>query len=290
MGQLSVTGSSPDGRLLEFSARLYVVEGNALGGADLEAWNMGAVGVLPCAADCVAGPSGLDAAYEGSVLRQSWVDPDPASDPLALSLLLDQGGSVAVTDPADRRLLAAKYLQTRLHANDQVALAAFAADDTNTGQAALLPNQPVTIFPLANPTFTTHGRDYFPTIESLATLEGGGSPLHAAVGQLIDFAASAAPAGSRRAVVVLASGGVSDCGTLADCQAAQDTLLEQSAAADVSVAAVSLSGAIRTGRPREGRDDCTVRAWVGLLGAGRNAGPDGFRPPSRDPRRAAQRG
>ncbi len=107
----------------------------------------------------------------------------------------------------------------------------------------MLPNQPVTIFPLANPTFTTDGRDYFPVIESLATLEGGGSPLHAALGQLIDFAASAAPPGSRRAVVVLASGGISDCGTLADCRAAQDTMLEQSAAADVSVVAVSLSDA-----------------------------------------------
>ena len=81
VGQLSVTGSSPDGRLLEFSARLYVVEGNASEEQDLEAWNIGAVGVLPCAADCVAGPSGLDAAYEGSVLRQSWVDPDPALIP-----------------------------------------------------------------------------------------------------------------------------------------------------------------------------------------------------------------
>ena len=124
-----------------------------------------------------------------------------------------------------------------------MALAAFAADDMSTGQAALLPNQPVTIFPVANPTFTTHGRDYFPTIESLATLEGGGSPLHAALGQLIDFAASAAPAGSRRVVVVLASGGISDCGTLAECQAAQDTLFAQSAAADVSVVAVGLSDA-----------------------------------------------
>ena len=91
VGQLSVTGTSPDGRRLEFSARLYAVEGNGLKDLNLEAWNLGGVGVLPCAADCVAGSAGLDAAFEGSVLRQKWVDPDPAPGPLALSLLLDQG-------------------------------------------------------------------------------------------------------------------------------------------------------------------------------------------------------
>ena len=84
-------------------------------------------------------------------------------------------------------------------------------------------------------------RAYFPTIDSLATLEGGGSPLHAALAGLIGFTASAAPPGSRRAVVALASGDVSDCGDLADCGAAQDALLEQSVAASVAVVVVGLS-------------------------------------------------
>jgi hypothetical protein len=242
IAQLSVTGSSADGRMLEFNARLYVVESSASEHQDLEAWNIGAVGVLPCAADCIAGPADIDAGYQGTTLAKDWVDPDPVTDPLALSLLLDQGVSVAVTDPADRRLLAARYFQTRLGANDQVALAAFANDDDASGQSALLPNQPVTIFPTDNPAFTTDGRAYFPAIESLATLEGGSSPLHAALAGLIDFTASAAPPGSRRAVVALASGDASDCGNLADCRAAQDALDTQSAAANVSVVAVGLSG------------------------------------------------
>jgi hypothetical protein len=209
--------------------------------------------VLPCepdvgndattfTADCVEGPAGFDASYQGSTLTQGWVDPQPVSDPLAISLLLDQGASFAVTDPADRRLLAAKYFQTRLEADDQVALAAFAADDAITGDVALLADQPVTIFPLDNPGFTTDGRAYFPAIESLAILEGGGSPLHAAIGEIIGFTANAAPASSRRAVAVLASG-VSDCNTLADCDAAQDALRAQSASSGVAVVVVGLSGA-----------------------------------------------
>jgi hypothetical protein len=242
IGQVSVTGTSADGRMLELSARLYVVEGNASESQDLEAWNIGAVGILPCAADCIADPAGLDAAYQGSTLSQDWIDPDPVSEPLALSLLLDQGASVAVTDPADRRLLAARYFQTRLGANDQAALAAFAADDAGTGQAASLPEQPVTIFPIDQPAFTSDGRAYFPVIDSLATLEGGNSPLHAALAELIDFTASAAPPGSRRAVVTLASGDVSDCGSLSACRAARDALREQSVAASVAVVAVGLSG------------------------------------------------
>jgi hypothetical protein len=239
IGQVSVTENSPDGRMLEFRARLFVVEGRASEGQDLEAWNMGAVSVLPCAADCVEGAAGFDAAYEGSTVSQDWVDPASPSDPLALMLLLDQGGSVAVTDPEDRRLLAARYLQTRLRESDQVALAAFAADAA--GNAALLPEQPVTIFPIGNPAFTPDGLAYFPIINSLATLEGGNSPLHAAVAELIDFSASAAPAGSRRAIVALASGDVSDCGNQAECRAAQDALREQAATANVSVVGVGLS-------------------------------------------------
>ena len=250
VGRLSVSGSSADSRELEFNARLYLVEGNA--STDLEEWNLAAVSVLPCVpsagngvADCVDGSAGFDASYQGSTLNQDWVDPSVASRPLAISVLLDQGASLAVTDPADRRLLAAKYFQTRLDADDQVLLAAFAADHETTGDVAMLPNQPVTIFPVANPAFTTDGRNYFSTIDSLATLEGGSSPLHAAVGELIAFTASAAPADSRRAVVVLASGSVSDCDTLADCQAAQNELHEQSALSDVAIVAVGLSGPSR---------------------------------------------
>ena len=145
IGGLSITGSSANGRQLEFSARLYIVEGNAWSdpnvSTDFEAWNLGTVSVLPCepdigsfAAGCVEGSAGFDASYQGSTLNQNWVDPNPTSVPSAISLLLDQGASLAMTDPADRRLLAAKYFQTRLGAEDQMVLAAFAGRQREHGR------------------------------------------------------------------------------------------------------------------------------------------------------------
>ena len=154
--------------------------------------------------------------------------------------MLDQGASVAVTDPGDRRLLAAKYLQTRVESDDQVALAAFASDSTSTGAMSLLPTQPVTIYPLENPGFTSDGRAYFPAIDALASLEGGVSRLHAAVSELIAFTAGSAPADSRPVIVVLASGNVVDCGP-EECRSAQEALLGESASAGVPIIAVGLS-------------------------------------------------
>lgn len=252
VSRMSVTGVSADGRQLEFSARLYIVE-TAFPYWNFEGWNVGTIGVLSCVpdagndlptfkADCTQDSADTDAPYEGSTVESSWVEPTPASGPLAVALLLDQGASVAVADTADRRLLAAKYFQTLLEQDDQVVLAAFASDDASTGQVALLPTQPVTIFPAANPAFTTDGLSYFPTIDALSALEGGASPLHAAIGEMIDFTANHAPAGSRRAVVALASG-FSDCGSPANCQDVEEALRQQISTSGVAVIAVGISDA-----------------------------------------------
>lgn len=254
VAELTVTSHSANGQRLEFSARLYVIEGRDSSGGDYEQWNFASVNVLPCApddsndgttftVDCVEAAGGQDFGYQGSTLSKVWVDPDPSPDPLSVALLLDQGASLADTDPGDRRLLAAKYFQTRLAANDHVALAAFATDDAGSGDVALLPSKPVTIYPVDNPSFTTDGPSYFETIDSLASLEGGASPLHAALGELIDFAAISAPANSRKAVVVLASDGATECATPADCLAAQDELRERSNSSGVAVVTVGLSPA-----------------------------------------------
>jgi hypothetical protein len=128
-----------------------------------------------------------------------------------------------------------------MEADDLVALAAFASDSTSTGQMSLLPNQPVTIYPVESPGFTSDGRAYFPTIDALASLEGGVSPLHAAVGELIAFTAGSAPADSRPAIVVLASGNVGSCGGAGECRSAQEALLGESASTGVPIIAVGLS-------------------------------------------------
>jgi hypothetical protein len=243
-------GVADDGRSLEFDIRFLYVLDTAVNYID--DWNVGPVNLLQCepntgndspqfTADCVDGPDGFDAPYVGTVVAANWVPPDTRTAPLAVSLLADQGGSISVNDPADRRLLAAKYLMTRLGPDDQVVVAAFASNDASTGQFALLPSTPVTIFPQENPRFTTDGRGYFSTIDSLATLEGGASPLYTSLDRIVDFTASSAAADAARAVVVISSGNDESCGSRDTCWATQRALLDKSAAAGISVAAVGLA-------------------------------------------------
>jgi hypothetical protein len=243
-------GVADDGRSLEFNIRFLYVLDTAVN--YIEDWNMGPVNLLPCepntgndspqfTADCVDGPDGFDAPYVGTVVAANWVPPDTRTAPLAVSLLTDQGGSISVNDPADRRLLAANYLMTRLGPDDQVVVAAFASNDASIGQFALLPNTPVTIFPLENPEFTANGRGYFSTIDSLSALEGGASPLYASLDQMLDFTEVNAPADAARAVVVISSGDDESCGSRASCWSTQRALLDKGAAAGIFVAAIRLA-------------------------------------------------
>lgn len=236
VSRVNVTNVSADARQLTFSARLYIIEAHA----EEEPWYWNEVNALPCD-DCVHGPASFTAAYSGMTLSNEGVEPEPIADALAIALLLDQGTGVAVSDPADKRLLAARYLPTRLGVNDQMVLAAFAEDDEGTGQPALLPSQPVTIFPVDSPAFTLDGQSYFAAIENLATLEGGGSPLYDAVGEMIDFTTNAAPLDNRRAVVGVTSSGASHCAEPSECKVAQDALLAHSASTGVPVVAVELA-------------------------------------------------
>lgn len=246
-------GVADDGRSLDFNVRFYVISETATDSDRLDDWNIGTVQVLACVpdigndspqveADCVTGPEGFDAPYAGSVLGRSWVASGSKTAPLAVSLLMDQGGGVIVNDPADRRLLAAKYLQTQLGKTDEFLLAAYASDDVASGQVALLQNTPVTIYPLDRPQFTSNGREYFSIIDSLATREGGASPFYASVAWMIDFVAMNSAADARRAVVMLSSGRVDSCGTHEDCRHTQNALGEESVAKGVYVVVVGLAG------------------------------------------------
>ena len=254
VGSLSVTGRSGDGRQLVFGARLYVIESNASASRDLQDWNLGAVSVLPCdpdvgndamifQADCVEGAAGFDASYQGPALATSWVDANLGSDPLAISLLLDQGEASL---PPTRRTGGCSPPSTSRRSStqfDRVVDRRTVPSDSaaGAGRVALLQNQPVTIFPVDNPGFTSDGRTYFPTIDALGALEGGASPLLPALGQLVQFTASSAPADSRRAVVVLADDDLDNCGAPAECRAAREALIEESASTDVPIVAVGLS-------------------------------------------------
>lgn len=242
-------GVSDDGRTLEFS--LQIVQAPTSG----EYWAFGtdAVRVAGCTPDpandlprfrpdCVAGAEGFDAAYDGSAVSVKKVDAAGHAAPGAAALLIDQGTNVVVNDPADARLFAAKYFLTLADEGARTVLAAFSSDDPASGQFSLLPQKPVTVFPLANPQFTAHGRSYFETIDELAALEGGASPLYAAIDGMLDFAA-ADPQQGAKAVIVVTNGRDDTCGTRSECRSILDAVVGKSKASGVPIVTVGLGGA-----------------------------------------------
>ncbi len=165
--------------------------------------------------------------------------------PGAAVLLIDQSTNVVVNDPADARLFAAKYFLTLSAASDRTALAAFSSDDPASGQFSLLPQKPVTVFPVENPRFTADGRSYFATVDQLGALEGGASPLFAAIDRTLDFAA-ADPQPDAKALVVVTNGRDDTCGTRSECRGILDALVQKSKATGVAIVTVGLGDAAGT--------------------------------------------
>jgi hypothetical protein len=270
---------SDDGRTLEFSLNIVQVPNSD---GEYWAWGKEAVRVVACdpdsandrplfQSDCVSGPEGFDASYAaagtGAALSVATVEAlkstnQPAS--FSAALLLDQSSGVIAGDPADLRLFAAKYFLNSATTSSPMLLAAYAADSPATGQVALLPQKPVTIFPLENPYFTFAPREYFPTVDLLATLEGGSAPLYAAIDRLLD-AVGSGPMGTgtdSTAIVVITDGHDDTCGSRIECQKARDALIQKSRNYGVAIVTVGLAHA-------KGEAD---RESLGLLTSGTSHG------------------
>ncbi len=196
--------------------------------------------------NCVEGSGAFDAPYEapGYDERLGTTIPGGAAAPFSVAVLLDQGRAMALNDSADVRLFAVKYFLSMLHAEDRVLLAAFASDDP-AGPRALLPDAPVTMLPDdVSPTFAaSDGAVMFPIVDSLATLEGGASPLYAAIDRMLDFTSQNTPPGRRRAVVVLTTGPDGTCGSTAQCLTARQALASKARANGVSIVVIGLGSA-----------------------------------------------
>lgn len=203
--------ASPDGKTLEFTIQVVVVNAlsEAITGLLAPAFSLRAC--TPDAAtatnDCLAATSGVvaDAAYTvlGPGAAPSFEEvPGGAPQPYAAALMFDQSASISDNDPTDARLFSAKEFLKRLGGSDVASVSAF-ADGLTAGK---LPVMPVTIFPVANPAFDSNGANFFADLDSLATLEGGGTPLYEAICRVIDFTVARAPAGVRRAAVVFTDG------------------------------------------------------------------------------------
>jgi hypothetical protein len=251
-------GVSADGRSLEFSLQIMQVPDPRLG--EYWAWGTDAVRVMACtpdpgndlptfSPDCVSGPDGFDATYAGlangaaiSVKRVEAPGSYSVATAYTAALLLDQSAHVIVNDSADARLFAAKYFLTYANQGAPKLLAAFASDDTASGQLSLLPQKPVTIFPVDGPQYTDDGRTLYSTVDSLATLEGGAAPLFTAVDRMLDFVA-ANKTRATNALVVVTDGHDDHCGSRAACQAVRDALIRKSAATGVAIVTVGLASA-----------------------------------------------
>ena len=109
-----------------------------------------------------------DAAAPVTTLRESGLTA------AATLVLVDQSATMRAIDPLDQRLFAVKYFLMRAPASSRVALAAFGSDDATSGELSPLPREPVTIFPVDQPAFTTSGTNLFPSVDSLEVLEGAG--------------------------------------------------------------------------------------------------------------------
>jgi hypothetical protein len=244
-----------DGRTLEFSLGM------------LGLWAGSSPRILDCVPDttndeprfqpdCLAGAEGFDAPYavlnNGSPLASSKVVVccyDGMFAPsLSSTLLLDQSGTVTSNDPGDHRLFAAKYFLTWGELDRRVSLAAFAANDAASGQPALLPQQPLTIFPVENPVVGAAGRELFPTVDALGSLEGGGAPLYDALDRLIEFAA---PGPDEIATIfVVTDGRDTTCGTYSQCKERRRQVLQKSRDRKVTITTIGVS-ADATGADRE---------------------------------------
>jgi hypothetical protein len=116
-------------------------------------------------------------------------------NPYSALLLMDQSGSIAYTDPTNSRLLAGKIFFNALGPGDLVQLAAFASGGS-------LPFDPVTIY---GPGFTSNGPGFFGTLDRLASLIGGGTPLYRSTYSMLGYVGANAP-GANKALVVFTDG------------------------------------------------------------------------------------
>ncbi len=250
-----------DGSSFTFRIRVFVIDEDFqpvtnLTGADFSLADCSEDDGDPSQPHCVRGSTaGFDVDYtvaNATPADFSFTDPDPDGPvPYAAAVLLDSSESIAETDPTDARIFANKVYLEDIGSNNRVMLAAF-ADDAD----AQIPDPPLTIYPCdaapcPAPEFTNNGATLFPSLDSLATLEGGGTPLYDSLGQMltvVDDTADALPsppANLRRAVVLFSDGRDIYCDDVQpdpfqNCTDQRVTVVEQSEQLGVDIVTIGL--------------------------------------------------
>jgi len=226
-GSLSTrSGSGPvvDGarQQMSFEIELVVVDGAS---TPIQNLDSSAFRLMPCTpdtsndvTDCVRG-STADTSYaalSAAPEALSTVAAGPVR-PYAATLLIDQSGSIASSDPGGARLFAGKVFLGGLGDDDRALLSVFAE-----GAGATIPSPPLTVYgPFRD---KAQAPAYFPILDSLKSQLGGNTPLYDSIDTLgLQFAADAAlPTGLARAIVVFTDGADTRCGTPESCKLRRD--------------------------------------------------------------------
>ncbi len=220
-GVLPAVGNN--GQQMSFEIELVVVGGDAQPIENLSAANFALRACSPDAAngrtDCVRGPGAdADVAYAATAATPeaaTLIAGQPAR-PYAAALLLDQSGSILQSDPTAARLFSTKTFLSGMGPDDQALLAAFA-----DGPGAIIPTPPLTVYAPFRP--QASATSYFPTLDALAPLVGGNTPLYASLDTLRQqlVGETALPPGLAKAVVVFTDGADTQCASPAACQASR---------------------------------------------------------------------
>jgi len=236
-----------DTATLQFEIQVVVVDENSSAVSGLTAGAFSLASCTPNAAtvdtpDCLSdGSSTFDAPYTvtGPGPAPSFQEvPGGIAKAYAAALLFDQSLSIKTNDPTDARLYSARVFLDGLGGADRASLSALAY-----GNAALIPEKPVTIYPVGNPGFVADGSIFYPTLEALATQEGGQTPLYEGLCQVMDFSAANAPPGLDKAVIVFTDGKNDGNPAGAACKTADESIAK-SAGTGVDIYTVGLSGEV----------------------------------------------
>jgi hypothetical protein len=193
--------------------------------------------------DCVRGAStDADVTYVPATTtpEASTQTAGAAARPYAAALLLDQSGSIQQTDPTGARLFSAKAFLSGLGSDDRALLAAFAS-----APGATIPTPPLAVYG----TFQDQASaaSYFPTLDGLATLVGGNTPLYEALDALQQRVVNDAslPVDLAKAVVIFTDG-MDSCGSPQACLASREQSIQRANAEQVRLFTIGLSSGVDT--------------------------------------------
>ena len=254
-GSLASRGTSPTvtvetARRMTFEIELVIVDGNSQPINDLTSNDFVVRSCTPDPdndrIDCVRGADvGSDVAYaptDAGTPGTFLVVPGAPAEPYAAALMLDQSGSVAVSDPTGARLYSAKAFLKGLGAGDHVLLSAFAS-----GNAAKITDKPLTVYPpFRDATTVADTPSYFSALDSLAALAAGDTPLYSALDLLREeiVADASLPPDIAKSVVIFTDGDDTECSAPDACRARRQASIDAANAAGLRIFTIGLTSGV----------------------------------------------